>query len=112
MTTKSLQERRKQLAEALPNPEFLLRASLFVRWRRCGKPNCHCARGNGHRTVYLTTTLRNGKTEQVSLPSDLVSIARRWVKAYQVWWKTIDRISAINRKLLRQRQVGSTRRQS
>jgi hypothetical protein len=46
-----------------------------------------------------------GRTVQVSLPPALVATARRWVANYQAWWRAIERVSEINRDLLRRRGI-------
>jgi hypothetical protein len=48
-----------------------------------------------------------GRTVQVSLPAALVATARRWVANYQAWWQAIERVSEINRDLLRRRWIPS-----
>jgi hypothetical protein len=100
-----LKRRRAQLAHALNAPETFLRASVFTRTRRCGGATCRCAKGKGHTTAYLATNHPGGKTEQISLPPDLVPEARRWVAAYRSWWRSAEKISAINLELFRRRWV-------
>jgi hypothetical protein len=87
---------------------------VVVRSLRCGKPSCHCAQGEGHRATYLTVTLAGGRTEQISLPDALVPIATRGVAHYRAWWQAIEKLSAINRELIRQRrqQHAAPRRRS
>jgi hypothetical protein len=93
------------LAASLPPLHTVLRASLFTRQRRCGRRGCRCAKGAGHLTTYLATSRPGGRTEQISLPPALVPVARRWVAAYQRWWRVVEQISAINRVLMRRRWV-------
>jgi len=84
-----------------------------VRSVRCGKPSCRCAEGEGHRATYLSVTHPGGRTEQISLPLDLVPLAQRQVATYRAWWKAIEEVSAINRELLRierQKRVPRKRR--
>jgi hypothetical protein len=92
----------------LPPLEEILRGSVFVRSLRCGKAGCRCASGEGHRAAYLSVTLPGGRTEQISLPADLVSTAEQWVKNYKAWWSAIEDLSAINRQVLRQRRRPAT----
>jgi len=40
---KTLQQRREQLKAGLAQVNDLRRGSLTARFRKCGKPNCHCA---------------------------------------------------------------------
>jgi len=100
-----LERRRRKLLRSLPPPETILRGSVFVRRRRCGGATCWCAKAKGHATAYISTTFSNGRTEQISLPADLVPEARRWVAVYRRWWRDMERISAINRELFRKRWV-------
>ncbi len=100
----ALRARRRRVIAVLPPLEEILRGSVFVRSLRCGKAGCRCASGEGHRAAYLSVTLSGGRTEQISLPADLVSTAERWVKNYRAWWRAIEDLSAVNRQVLRQRR--------
>jgi hypothetical protein len=101
----SLERRRRKIALALPSPENMLRGSVFVRRRRCGRAACWCAKVKGHATGYISATFADGSTEQISLPAQLVPEARRWVAVYRRWWRDVERISAINRELFRNRWI-------
>ena len=46
----------------------LRRGSLVTLWRKCGKPNCRCATGEGHLTKYLSIK-EEGKTRMVYVSS-------------------------------------------
>ena len=105
-----LLDRRRRALRALPSLEELVRGSVVVRRVRCGKPGCRCARGQLHPATYLSVTFAGGRTEQISLPADLVPLARRWVANYQAWWNAVEKISAINRQLLRARRSSAQKR--
>lgn len=100
----ALRSRRQGVLAALPPLEEILRGSVFVRSLRCGKAGCRCASGEGHRAVYLSVTLPGGRTEQISLPAELVRTAKQWVKNYKLWWSAVEKLSAINRQVLRERR--------
>ena len=102
---KSLETRRQRLLQTLPPLDQILRASLFQRRLRCGKPGCHCARGKGHPAIYLGVSLPGGKTRQITLPKELVPVAREWIRNYKRLWDFIEGVSDINREMLRQRLV-------
>jgi len=87
-----------------------MRGSVVERRLRCGKPGCRCSRGKLHAATYLSATFAGGRTEQISLPAELVPLARRWVANYDAWWKAVEKISAINRKLLRARRSSARER--
>jgi hypothetical protein len=97
--------RRQQALARLPPLEQMVRGSVFVRHRRCGKAGCRCNSGPGHRTAYLAVTLQDGKTEQIALPRELESLAQAWVSNYQRWCQAVEDVSRINRDLLRRRLV-------
>ena len=105
-----LEQKRQRLCSFLPALEHVLRASLFERRRRCGKPGCHCAESEGHRAFYLSVSFAGGKTSQVFLPKELVPVARDWIRNYDRLWQFIEDVSAVNRELLRQRWVEPGRR--
>jgi len=100
----ALRFRRQKVIAALPPLEEILRGSVFVRSLRCGKARCRCASGEGHRAAYLSVTLPGGRTEQISLPPELVRTAKQWVKNYKLWWRAVEDLSAVNRQVLRQRR--------
>src|SRR3990170_7610665 len=97
-------ERRRRILAKLPPLEEIVRGSVLVRSLRCGKPSCHCAEGEGHRATYLSVTLAGGRTEQISLPAALVPRVARGVANYHAWWAAIEKLSAINRDLIRQQR--------
>jgi transcriptional regulator NrdR family protein len=108
---KRLLERRSQLLRRLPPFEEILRGSVVRRLLRCGKPGCRCATGERHPAVYLSVTHAGGRTEQISLPTSLIRRAEQGVANYHAWWEAIEKISAINRELLRrERQAVGSRR--
>ena len=99
-----LLDHRRRAVQKLPPLEEVLRGSVFVRTLRCGKPGCRCATADGHPATYLSVTLPGGRTEQICLPARLVPLARRWVANYLRWWEAIERVSKLNRQLLRRRR--------
>lgn len=105
----NLLARRRRAARKLPPLEEIVRGSVFVRTLRCGRPGCHCASGEGHRAAYLSVTLPGGRTEQISLPARLVPLAKRWVANYLTWWDAVEKVSEINRQLLRRRRDAGAR---
>lgn len=104
-----LQQRRRAL-RALPPLEEIVRGSVVERRVSCGKPGCRCARGHLHAATSLSVTFAGGRTEQLSLPAPVVPLARRWVANYQAWWTAVEKISAINRQLLRAQRAAAPQR--
>jgi hypothetical protein len=68
---------RSRLAQIVAGQPFL-RGTLQERIRACGKPNCRCARGQKHRSLYLV--LSDGKRQrQLYVPRDWEQRVRQWV---------------------------------
>jgi hypothetical protein len=98
----ALRQRRQGLANQLPPVTETLRGSLIERYVTCGNPACKCAKGERHGPVwYLTVTLGPGKTTGGIVASDKVEQVRSWVQNYQKVKDHLEKISAINRELLR-----------
>lgn len=100
---KALLVRRKRALAQFPPLDEIVRGSLLERSIRCGKPNCHCAAGGGHKTFYLTVSFARGRTEQITVPAALVPKVQQWLANYQDLWLALEEISAVNRELLRKR---------
>src|SRR3970040_2728815 len=107
--TKKLADRREALAADLPPFSEIVRGSLVTRYRRCGKPTCHCATGEGHGPPhYLSVTLKPGKTEQILLSEEMLPVARQFLDNYNRWWAALENVSELNRRLLRMRVAERT----
>src|SRR3990172_9606955 len=101
----SLLLRRARIPKTLPPLEEVLRSSFLQREIRCGKPGCRCASGPGHPTLYLSVTFAGGRTQQVTVPRELARTGQLWIRNYGRWWQAIEAVSAINRRLLRLREI-------
>ncbi len=98
----ALRQRRQGLAQQLPPVTETLRGSLVERYVTCGNPACKCAKGERHGPIwYLTVTLGPGKTTGGIVASEKVEQVRGWVQNYQKVKDHLEKISAINRELLR-----------
>jgi hypothetical protein len=63
-----------------------------------------------HAATVLSVSFPGGRTEQISLPATVLHTVRQWVANYQRWWAIIEKVSTINRELLRaQRRAGKGR---
>lgn len=82
--------RLKQLQPKSP----VLAASLVLVQRRCGRPSCHCHKGQGHPTHYLTCK-QQGKTRSVYVPKDLLKEVQSWIREHQRLKKLSQNISQL-----------------
>lgn len=63
--------------------------------------------GPGHGPAhYLVVTLKPGKTEQILLSEEMLPVARQFLDNYRRWWAALEKVSAVNRRLLRLRVAG------
>ncbi len=93
--TMSVRERhiRSELAQLL-SQKAVLRGSLLLRQRVCGKPGCKCTRGEEHESLYLVMT-DGGRTRQLYVPKDWESRVRRWVENHHRARQLMEEISRI-----------------
>jgi hypothetical protein len=101
----ALRQRRQGLAKQLPPVTDILRGSLVERYVTCGNPACKCAKGERHGPLwYLTVTLGPGRTTGGIIPGDQVEEVRGWIKNYHKVKDHLEKISEINRELLRRQR--------
>ena len=107
----ALRRRRQGLAEQLPPVTEILRGSLVERYVTCGNPACKCAKGERHGPLwYLTVTLGRGQTTGGIIPDEKVDQVRGWIENYHKVKDHLERISEINRELLRRQREQQRKR--
>jgi hypothetical protein len=84
----ALRERAKRVVHSTG----MIRATLTVRERVCGKPNCKCLDGAKHKSLYIVSR-QNGETRQMCVPKHLESKVRQWVKNYTELQELLEKIS-------------------
>lgn len=108
---RSLQERdaRSRAVQILAD-QPLLRGSLVLQHRSCGKPYCRCQKGQKHPALYLHT--RSGdRRVRIYIPPALHDTARLWVDNGRRLKRLLDRVSEHHlRALLGQKQEILARR--
>jgi hypothetical protein len=100
LTIPKLRERRRRLADRVPDLEAALQGALLTQRRRCGNPGCRCARGELHGPyVYLSARVGR-RTRLLYVPAALATAVRRRVRRTKQLEETLAAISAINLELL------------
>lgn len=108
----ALRQRRQGLAQQLPPVTETLRGSLVERYVTCGNPACKCAKGERHGPMwYLTVTLGPGRTTGGIVPVEKVDQVRGWIENYHKVKDHLEKISEINRELLRRQREQQRKRQ-
>lgn len=93
---------RSRLVQLL-SQQGIIRGSLLVRRRVCGKPGCKCVRGQKHESLYLVITDK-GRTRQLYVPKDFEPLVRRWVEDYHQARELMEEISRIYWDKVRERK--------
>jgi hypothetical protein len=101
----ALRKRREGLTKVLPPLSEIMRGSLMERYWTCGNPECKCARGERHGPVwYLSVTLDQAHRAGSTVPAEQVEQVRRWIENYHRVKEHLEKISNINRELLRRQK--------
>ena len=109
----ALQRRREGLANQLPPAAEILRGSLLERCMTCGKPNCKCASGERHGPVWcLTVTLGPGRACGSVVAAGQLDRVRNWIANHHKMKASLEKISDINRELLRRERAKARRQRS
>lgn len=93
---------RSQLAQ-LVSQRGLMRGSLLVRRRVCGKEGCKCTRGQLHESLYLVLS-EGGRTRQLYVPRAFEARVRQWVENHRRARRLMEEISRRYWKKVRDRQ--------
>jgi hypothetical protein len=99
---RGLRSRMAQIASG----ERFLRGTLSERSSKCGKPNCHCADGEGHHSLYLVQS-QAGKVRPICVPKVLQDPVRQAVAEYQEMQRLLDEVSELEWKRFLARKGGS-----
>ena len=89
-TERGLRSRIVQIASG----ERFLHGSLSERSSKCGKPNCRCANGEGHASLYLVQS-DAGKVRQLCIPKALQDPVRQAVGEFQEMQRLLREVSEL-----------------
>lgn len=89
-----------------------IRGNLVNMRRVCGNPNCKCARGEKHESLYLHA-FKGGKQKMIYIPKNLESTVKYWVERHHKIVELTEDISEINKiKLLERKRKKITQKTS
>lgn len=85
MDAEGLDARREAILRKLASIGDLRPGSLFERYRKCGKPGCHCAREGdpGHGPNWVLTARVNGRAVTRAIPRGAVAETRAQIGEYK-----------------------------
>jgi len=94
-----LRQRKFELLRTLSIPPDALPASLSKHYRKCGKPTCRCASGEGH-PLWQLTFMVNGKKRVEQIPHDWVEEIQRRVDEGRRFKDAVGEVFASNAQLV------------
>lgn len=105
MSIADLRKRRRKLLAGLPPLERIMRGSLVERFKRCGRPGCHCANDRGHGPkVYLSVSVSGERPQMDYVPSASHDEVRERIGNFNKVREVLSEVCAINTELLRRRE--------
>jgi hypothetical protein len=107
-TASRLRQRKHALLGRFQIPANALPGSLSQSHRRCGKPTCHCASGQGH-PIWSLTFMVDGKRRVERIPDDWVEQIRPLVEQGREFKDAVAEVFAANAQLLTLRRQEETR---
>ena len=98
-TERNFRSRISQLSSG----QWFLRGTLSERSGTCGKPNCRCARGELHKSLYLVQS-QAGKLRQICVPKAWLQRVRQAVNDYHLMQELIEEVSELEWKRLQEKK--------
>lgn len=102
MALNALRDKRALITARLAQIDDLRPGFLTARFRKCGKPNCHCARKNslGHGPSYSLTHRFGGKTVTQVIPQGLaVERAKAQIAEYRRFRNLVRELIAVSEQI-------------
>ena len=96
-----LRRQRNEIREELASIGDLRPGSLVGRYRKCGKPNCHCAEEieGGHGPSWSLTRKVDGKTVTRIIPPSAVSQTQEQIAEYRRLRKLTGELVEVSERL-------------
>src|ERR1700682_3308190 len=102
ISLQALRDRRDQLAASLAGVDDLRPGFLTARFRKCGKPNCHCAQKDspGHGPCYSLTHRTGGETVTPGIaPSEAVERSKAQLAEYRRFRNLVRELIAVSEQI-------------
>lgn len=99
-TISRARRKRRKLSQQVSGCGRLIKASLVLNRRRCGKPGCRCVEGELHESLAFTYK-QDGKSVLLHIPEHLEAEARKANKDYRKLKALVEKLSGVNIELLK-----------
>ena len=105
-----LEERRAELLAELREIPNLMRGTVYVRQRKCGRATCDCARGGArHDGLQLNVTLDKTTVTRFVRKAELEEV-QAMTAAHRRLRSLVNELTEVNLELVRGEQVGGRKR--
>ena len=94
-----LLQKRENLFGMIPKRPGVIRGSLVIMKRACGKSGCRCLKNSPHKSLYISQSFK-GKTRMIYVPRASEEVVRQGVLEYHRMKDLMDKLSDIHLKLL------------
>ena len=101
-----LKEEKQKVVGQLPPFTEVLRGTFIKCYLECIRPNCKChqAKRYRHGPYYRVSYGKGKKMHHIYVPLAWKEKAKEWTRNYQKVWEGIEKISALNIKLLKTKE--------
>ncbi|MBI5144372.1 MAG: hypothetical protein HZA30_04825 [Candidatus Omnitrophica bacterium] len=95
MDAATLLAKRQVIVRGSPKIGQVIKGSIVIMRRCCGKSNCRCRNGFKHRSLYVSQTV-DGKPRLVYIPKRSEAGVRRLIANYRRLKAVLQKISSAN----------------
>jgi hypothetical protein len=98
----SLNELAKEVRQLIPifaDRRPFLKGTVYEQKRKCGKPNCHCASGEGHSSMVLSRS-EQGRTKLTAIASGDLKDLQVLTERYQRFRRARARLGQIYKTMI------------
>ena len=97
----NLQMQKEEILRQISELDDFRQGSLSPRYRKCGKPYCHCAQkdSKGHGPLWMVTRSLKGKTISKAIPKELVDITFKQIDIFHQFQNLIHEYVETNIKI-------------
>ena len=97
----TLQEQKETILQQIDELGDFRQGSLSPRYRKCGKPYCHCAQegSKGHGPLWMITRSLNGKTTSKAIPIEKVDTTFKQINTFHQFQGLVREYIETNIKL-------------
>jgi len=99
-TSDELRRRKNQILQEISALNDFRQGSFSPRYRKCGKPYCHCAKegAKGHGPLWIVTRAVEGKTVSKAIPKEYVERTFGQIDTFHKFRKLVHEYTEVNIK--------------